>query len=53
MGTDRRFEAAFPKLSILPIKGAVFMNGMLNVNKRLILLSLRGALIRLHGILLI
>ena len=53
MDTERRFEAASPKLSNLPIKGAVFMNGALNINKRLILLSLWGALTRLHGILLI
>ena len=53
MDTKRRLEAASPKLSNLPIKGIIFMNGRLNVNKRQILLSLRGALTMLYGILLI
>ena len=52
MDTERRFESAHPKFSNLPVKWAIFMNGGLVVNTRHILLSLRGALTTLHGVLL-
>ena len=53
MDAERRLEAASPKLSNLSIKETIFMNEKINVNERQILLSLRGALTRLHAILLI